>query len=399
MKTTAWGSTLALASLLAVATPRFVGDVAAEDPPAPPAPGRADAPARQDLPADEAPPPRRTKPEKAPTPDDLPSPERVAPGGARAFPTPDAAVDAFVAALAENDDAALRALLGPASEDLAATGDDASVRRRRHDLAAAARDARRFESRPDGRVVVLVGRMEHPLAVPLVRRETGWSFDGEAGREELLARRVGENELEAIGLCLAWVAAQREYARTDRDGDGVREYARRILSTPGNRDGLYWEAEPGEEQSPAGGDLGAFLEGEGDVEAARRGPFNGYVWRMLHAQGAHAPGGAGSWLVGDDLVRGAALLAVPERHGNTGVVSFLASVDGRVLQKDLGPDGLAAAAAIDAYDPDPSWRPVAPETLRFADATAPEDAPFAGGLPPTRFVPAGTPSAGGPCRR
>jgi hypothetical protein len=249
---------------------------------------------------------------------------------------------------------------------------------------------------------VLVGRMEHPLAVPLVRGEDGWRFDGEAGREELLARRIGENELEAIGLCLAYVAAQREYAAVDRDGDGAREHARRILSTEGNRDGLYWEAAPGEEPSPAGDDLAAFIEDAGDVETARTAPFNGYFWRVLDAQGPHAPGGAHSYVVGDDMVRGAALLAVPAVHGNTGVQSFLVSHHGRVLQKDLGPDGLAASKAIRAFDPDPTWRPVDAATLRIADATAPEDGPFSGeaGAPP--FHPAGSAGPAGvapPCRR
>jgi hypothetical protein len=308
---------------------------------------------------------------------------------ARTFATREEAAKAIVDALERNDDAALRAIVGTDDADLVQSGADEAVRRERLALASEARRKTGFDEQSDGRVLVTVGDTDYPLAMPLVRDGDRWKVDVEAGRRELLARRIGEHEIEAIGTCLAYADAQEEYAKKDRDGDGVREYAQRLRSTPGTHDGLWWDASEGEEESPAGPDLSP-LKDALEPAASRRTPFNGYYWRILSAQGPSAPGGPYTYVVNGNMVAGYALLAVPAVWRNTGVKSFLVSRHGKVYEKDLGPDTLRIGGSILAFDPDPSWRELDERTIRIAAGTRPEDAPFLEGAEVSPAVPLGS---------
>jgi hypothetical protein len=314
----------------------------------------------------------------------------------KTFPSVEEAAKALFAAFESNDDAALRAIAGPGNEDLVQDGKDAAVAAQRRELARAAKSRLSFDrDDSDGRVLLVVGEVEYPLALPLVRADGGWRIDPEAGRRELLARRIGENELEAVGIALAYADAQVAYAREDRDGDGVREYAQRIASTPGARDGLRWDATDGEEESPLAGPLAPLREALEPTATPKPPPFNGYYWRVLHGQGPSAPGGAHSYLVNGNMIAGFALLGVPAAHRNTGVMSFLVSHHGKVFEKDLGPDTLRAAAAIEVFEPDASWREVDERTRHDAADSSPDDAPFRGDGPGGPVSPA-TPAGGTP---
>ena len=339
--------------------------------------------------------------------DDPRAPGAVLPRPAgRSFPTREEAAKALFAAMEKNDDAALREILGAGGDDLAQDGNDDAVRKQRALLAQTAQKKLGFEEQAGGRAVILVGEMDYPLAIPLVKDGDAWRFDAAAGRRELLARRIGEHELEAIGICLTYADAQAAYASADRDGDGVAEYAQRLSSTPGKTDGLYWPAAQGAEPSPAGTELAPLRDALADAGAGKTPPFDGYYWRILKAQGPNAPGGAHSYVINDNMVAGFALLAVPAVHRNTGVKSFLVSHHGKVYEKDLGPDGLRTAAGIEAFDPASTWREVDAATLEKARGSSPDDAPFAGARPidavptvatePAGFLPPPTRIAPGP---
>ena len=330
--------------------------------------------------ASPAPPVVPAEPPVPPVSEPVPSaprtdPDRAAPSAGKTFPTREAAAEALFAALRGNDDASLRAVMGAGNDDLVTDGQDPIVAHQRAELAAAAQAKLVFETQADGRVLLVVGSRDYPLAVPLVATGDAWRFDAAAGRQELLARRIGENELEAIGVCLAYVDAQVLYASKDRDGDGVKSYAQRLVSTPGTQDGLYWATVDDDDVSPAGPGL-TTLRDALHPEAAPEASFDGYHWRILTAQGSHAPGGAYSYVLNGRMLAGFALLAVPATHRNTGVMSFLVSNQGKVYEKDLGGDGRKAAAAITTFDPDASWREVDEATLLTAAATSPEDVPY-----------------------
>lgn len=279
----------------------------------------------------------------------------LAPGAAadpQAFDSAQEAARALVEACRINDTEALRRLLSEEYADaILETGDPAS-RRRRSAFAAGADD--RLVLREDGpdRATLVVGFRAYPFPVPIVRTDRGWLFDAEEGYEELLDRAIGWNELTAISLLRDYVEAQIRYASEPRDGTRVRQFAKRFLSTPGTRDGLYWEVdeESGEEPSPFGP-----LVTE-DVRSAPAGtPYYGYHYRILTAQGPNASGGAYSYVINGNLVAGFAALAWPAEYGETGVMTFLVNHYGDIYEKDLGPDTEATAAAFSAYGPDDTW--------------------------------------------
>ena len=285
-------------------------------------------------------------------------PAALAADGPQAFDTPEAAAKAMIDAAAANDDAALKALHGPASEDLVQDGNDPMVQRERMGFAQAAAEKLTLERHDDGRVVLVVGKDEWPLPVPLVQKDGKWMFDAEAGREEILARRIGSNELEAISILRGYIEAQVAYAAVDRDGDEVREYAQKIRSGEGRKDGLYWPVaeDSDEEMSPLGPlveSLEAYLSPE-----SQGAPFNGYYWKILTAQGPHAPGGAHSFLINGNMIAGFALVGVPAKYMDTGVMTFLVSHHGKLLEKDLGEKGIELVKAMTAYDPGDGWTEV-----------------------------------------
>jgi Protein of unknown function (DUF2950) len=279
----------------------------------------------------------------------LPAP-RGAAAEAQAFASPQEAAHALVEASRHGDEAALRRLVDEEHASLVLEADDPAIDERRKRFAEGA-DAR-LEYREEGpdRVMLVVGFEAYPFPLPLVRSERGWQFDSAAGAEEIIDRTVGMNELTAISVLNDYVEAQQRYAAEPRDELGVRRFASRFLSTPGKRDGLYWETGEDQEPSPFGPSLGQ------RGQATRDAPYYGYRYRILTRQGASAPGGAYSYVINGNLVAGFAAVAWPAEYGRTGVMTFVVNHYGTVYEKDLGPDTEKLGAAIQAYAPDESWR-------------------------------------------
>lgn len=276
------------------------------------------------------------------------------------YPDPSQAVEAFVAALSASDQAAMLVVMGPEAADLLSSGDaerDADARQRFldgyevfHGLADVA----------EGRKDLVIGRELWPFPVPLVQGEAGWHFDPDAAREEILSRRIGLNELDVIDLLSKVAAVQTAFRAVDYDGDGVMEYAASILSTPGQRDGLYWPHEEGTLDSPLGDKVaqaaadGIAIDGV-DQEPI---PYLGYYFRILTQQGPDAPGGAYDYMLGGNMVAGFATLAYPADPGNTGVMSFIVGENGVIYESNLGADTLNIAAGITTFNPGEGWTPV-----------------------------------------
>ena len=277
------------------------------------------------------------------------------PDKASGFKTPEEAVTALVAALQKNDMDGLKALLGPGSEELLDSGDavqDASDRARFLDAYAA-----KHALVDDGadRKILVTGEDEWPMPIPLVKRDGGWHFDGEAGIDEMIYRRVGANELGAIDVCRGYVGAQLEYASEGRDGDPAGIYALKLISDEGMHNGLYWETGEDEPPSPAGPFVAAAAEEGYRAGGADRTPYHGYYYRMLYAQGPNAIGGARDYFKDGLLTEGFALVAWPADYGSSGVQTFIVNQDGVVFQKDLGEDTATAVESIQSFDPDSSW--------------------------------------------
>ena len=282
--------------------------------------------------------------------------EEKAAGGPKAFATPEALVEAWVAAVEKNDDAAMKALAGPDHADQIQPGGDPSVAKVRATFLAKAKEFWTLRDNEDGSKTLVVGDNRWPFPMPLRSSEAGWTLDFEAGREELRMRRIGWNELNAIKICRAFARAQEEYREKDRDGDEVREYAQRVRSTPGARDGLYWPTGDDGEESPFGpmvAELRPYLR---DHQASD--PVGGYRWKILLGQGPRAPGGHHSYLVNGNMIAGFALAGFPAEYGETGVMSFLVSHHGQVLEKDLGVCTAGAAQITTVYNPDDTWTAV-----------------------------------------
>ena len=281
---------------------------------------------------------------------------RAAAPAQKTFATPEDAVAALVTAVKAHDVAALRAVLGNAPGAL--SSGDRVADRTLGEKFVAAYDAKHAIAKDGDTAKLTLGNDDFPFAFPLVKTGDQWRFDTAAGRDELLARRIGENELYAIKVLQAIVDAQQEYASADRDGDGVLAYARRFVSGKGKRDGLYWPTQAGEPPSPLGA-LVAQASGEG--YKAKQGdavPYHGYYFRMLSGQGKDAAGGALDYVVHGRAIGGFAVVAWPAKYGSSGVMTFLVNQDGKVFQSDLGPGTQAKAAAIKRFDPGKGWSPV-----------------------------------------
>jgi hypothetical protein len=283
-------------------------------------------------------------------------------GKGATFKTPEEAAAGLVEAMRAEDLARLEAILGPEGKDLIHSGDDVADRAERQRFVELYVQKHSLEMAEGGASATLaVGDIEWPSPIPIVRDGDGWRFDTEAGTEEMLNRRIGRNELSTIQVCLAYVEAQNEYVQKDWDGDKILEYAQAFRSSPGKKDGLYWETKEGDEQSPLGEFAAqAAREGYGRRDASDEGPrpYFGYVFKVLKAQGSHAPGGAYDYMAREDMIGGCALLAHPAEYGASGIMSFTVSHDGQVYQKDLGEDTEAAAEKIDTFDPDETWEKV-----------------------------------------
>ncbi len=272
------------------------------------------------------------------------------------FPTPQAAVDALLDACKNNDSAALVRMLGERYGAQIAKIDDAEERQHRRDFYEKAQELLKIEKDGDAKVVLVVGRESWPVPIPLVKEAAGWRFDTDAGIDEMMARRIGENELSVIDVCHEYVRCQVEYAAVDRDGDEVREYAQQLVSTSGKRDGLYWEADPGSREHPS--PLAALLPDYfGDLKSLKPGtPYMGYHFKILAAQGANPPGGKYDYVINGNMIAGFALLAWPADYRQSGVMTFLISHQGKLYEKDLGPETAKLAQEMKQYDPDQSWK-------------------------------------------
>ena len=283
-------------------------------------------------------------------------------GGQALFPTPEAAVAALSQAVSAKDTNALRTLFGSESDEL--VNPDPIQRQNNLTLFAGRLAAgTKLTHKDDNTVVLIAGKDDWPFAIPMVKKDGQWFFDTRAGKEEILNRRIGGNELNAIDVCRAYVQAQRDYALKDSAGNGVMEYAQRLRSTPGSRDGLFWDSKPGEAESPFG-PLVAKAAEEGytntivSASPRRHDPFRGYLFRILKKQGNSAPGGKYDYVINGHMVAGFAFLAFPAQWGNSGVMTFIVNQQGKVFQKNLGPKTAALAEAIKEYDPDQTWQPV-----------------------------------------
>lgn len=273
----------------------------------------------------------------------------------KAFASPQEAMQALVKALRAGDKKSLLAILGPESEEILSSGDPVADKADRDRFVAAYDDKVDFAPKGSDQVEVILGHDNWPSPIPLVKTQQGWVFDTAAGKEEILNRRIGRNELDAIQVCEGYVEAQREYASTDRELDGIIQYAQKVISDPGKRNGLYWEPEEGEAPSPAGPFM-ARAAAEGYKRGDKPIPFHGYYYRILTAQGPKAPGGAYSYVINGHMVAGFALVAWPADYGVSGIMTFVVNRNGIVYEKDLGPKTAKTAEAMTRYNPDETWR-------------------------------------------
>jgi hypothetical protein len=281
-------------------------------------------------------------------------------GGPATFNTPEEARDALMQAADKGRDS-LIALFGPGSEGIVRTGDeveDRNVVARFKQLAAEKTVLEPDSTNPD-RVTLLIGTIEWPLAVPIVRKGGRWSFDIQEGKAEIRRRTIGGNELDAIQICRGYVEAQESYAEEDRDGNGELEYAKKIVSSEGKKDGLYW---PGEDSPVAAGFAKAAAQGYTASSSGAPRPYHGYFYKVLLAQGPEVRGGALDYVVHGLMIGGFALVAWPAEYGVSGIKTFIVNQDGIVYEKDLGPATATVAKAITRFNPDKSWQQSPEET-------------------------------------
>jgi hypothetical protein len=272
------------------------------------------------------------------------------------FNTPKEAADSLVQAAESFDVNALKEILGPDSEDIVSSADPVQDKDKAMAFAAKAKEKTSLgtDAKNPNRAILTVGKDDFPLPIPIVKNKGKWSFDTKVGREEILNRRIGSNELDAIAICRGFVEAQDEYAHEKHDDSKVNQYAQRIISTPGKQDGLAWKNADGTWGGPVG---------EGAAKALEQGyskqgqPFHGYYFKVLKGQGPAAPMGEMDFMVGDAMIGGFALAAAPAEYRVTGVKTFIVGPNGVVYEKDLGKDTLKTFETMDKYNPDKTWKP------------------------------------------
>jgi hypothetical protein len=278
----------------------------------------------------------------------------------RLFDTPEAAVEAAIAALKANDENGLVAIFGKKHKNLVITGDPANDAATHADAAAQLETFNALEVQGADRRILLMGAEAWPVPIPLVRQGGAWRFATEEGVEEMLNRRIGGNERNALYVLRAYLDAQREYASQDRDGDGVLQYAQKLASSPGKQDGLYWPADAAndEEQSPFGplvAESSAYLAGH-----KRGDPYRGYHFRILTRQGKNAAGGAYNYFINGRMIGGFSMVAYPAKYGETGVMTFIVNHNGKIYEKDLGKSAADLGAKMTMFDPGAGWEEEAP---------------------------------------
>ncbi|MEW6419917.1 MAG: DUF2950 domain-containing protein [Nitrospirota bacterium] len=272
------------------------------------------------------------------------------------FSSPEEAVKSLVAAVRANDMEEIMAILGHGSRELIYSGDEAADRIGREKFLKAYDEMYSFQQESSDKMILCVGTDRWPMPIPIVKKGSTWVFDTKKGKQEILNRRIGRNELHVIDVLHAYVDAQQEYATRDCIGGGKVEFAQRLISTEGKHDGLYWETKEGEEESP----LGLLV-----AQAAKEGyanpnlsPFHGYYFKILKGQGKHANGGAYNYVIKGRMILGFALVAYPAEYGNSGIMTFIVNQDGIIYQKNLGKNTKRLAEAMKIFDPDKTWKKV-----------------------------------------
>lgn len=288
----------------------------------------------------------------------------AADGKQKGFASPKDAALALVEAVRHDDKESLFAILGTDAQGLIGSGDEIQDRADRDHFVRAYGEKHFLENEGEEKALLFVGDKDWPFPIPIIKKGQDWVFDTKGGKEEILNRRIGRNELTVIEILMAYADAQREYASKDRNGDGILEYAQKIASDSGKQDGLYWEAKEERERSPFGPLVArAARDGYQVPKGKDMGqpiPYYGYLYRILKGQGNHAARGAADYVVNGKMVLGFALLAYPARYGSSGIMTFMVNQDGVVHEKDLGKDTAAVVDTIKIYDPDPTWKKVSP---------------------------------------
>jgi len=275
----------------------------------------------------------------------------------KGFATPEEAVEAVITAMRNNNDKELIAVFGPSAKDLIFSGDPVADKQRR-ELLLSKYDEKNSLVQEKGNMVVVIGKDDWPFPIPLVKKGESWFFDTNKGREEILNRRIGDNELSTIQTMLAIVDAQREYALKNISKEDIPEYAQKFMSDPGKKNGLYWETKEGEEPSPIGPAI-AQAKKEGYKKSGDKpSPLHGYYFRMLKKQGKNATEGAIDYIVKGKMTGGFAVVASPAKYGNSGIMTFIVNHDGVVYQKDLGRNTAKTAMKIESFDPDKTWKKI-----------------------------------------
>ena len=272
------------------------------------------------------------------------------------YSSPEEAVNGLIAAVRANDTMAMLAILGPGSKEMISSGDAVADRAGREKFLKAYDEKNILQQGPEDNWVLSVGNDNWPMPIPVVNKASKWLFDTHEGKQEILNRRIGRNELQVMNVLHAYVDAQHEYASKDCSGGGKVEFAQRLISTKGRHDGLYWEATDGEEESPLGPLVAqAAEEGYSNADIS---PFHGYYFRVLTRQGSHAEGGAYDYVVSGKMILGFAILAYPAEYKNSGVMTFIVNQEGIIYEKNLGSDTKQKSEAIKLFDPDPTWNKV-----------------------------------------
>jgi len=285
--------------------------------------------------------------------------------GQKIFNSATGAADAFAAAVQNHDETAMLAILGPSDRELISSGDPVADKNKQDTFAAKYSAAHQLAAAGDGRTFLYIGPENWPTPIPLRQNGSHWYFDTDYGKQEILYRRIGANELDVIKVCAAIADAQRDYYAGLHDGASEHQYAQKFRSTAGTQDGLYWEVKAGAQpESPLGPLVGeAAIEGYQHHANGQPHPFHGYIYRLLTRQGANAPGGARNYIVDGKMTGGFALVAYPASYRDSGVMTFIVDQDGQLYQKDLGPNTNQIASAMVAYDPDATWQPANKPTV------------------------------------
>lgn len=278
------------------------------------------------------------------------------------FPTPEEAVSALVAAIRTDNVRDMVRILGEGGREIVISGDEVADQKTRAVFLLAYEARHQIQKSGTDTAELLIGRNDWPLPIPLVQKNGSWQFDTARGREEILYRRIGRNELATIQVALAYVDAQNDYSAMNPTGGKVDSYAQRFVSTPARKDGLYWPSAASEPRSPLG-ELAVLATAEGYRLGEGRIPYHGYYYRILKAQGPSAPGGAVNYVVNDAMIGGFALVAYPAEYGNSGIMTFIVNNAGIVYQRDLGPKTASIAGRMTTFNPDRTWRKVPAQDL------------------------------------